>query len=334
MTHRTALLLAAAAITLPACKAKTSASIDPATLASFAPLPVTMETPTNPLTDAKENLGRMLYYDTRLSLNHNISCNSCHDLSAYGVDGRRVSPGTTNQEGGRNSPTVYNAALHLAQFWDGRAPTVEEQAKGPILNPVEMGMPGSRAVLERLHAAPAYRAAFRAAFPGEADPISYENVGRAIGAFERRLVTPGSWDRFLLGDTAALTPAERQGFNAFVTAGCQGCHGGALLGGSMYQRLGVVRTWPDRSDPGRAAVTHQAADSLVFKVPSLRNVERTGPWFHNGSVTSLREAVDLMGRHQLGRELTEQQTTQILAFLHALTGELPSEYIAPPTASQ
>jgi cytochrome c peroxidase len=334
MKNRSSLLLVAAALVFPACRTQSSASIDPTTLTAFAPLPAAMESPSNPLTLTKENLGRTLYYDARLSLNNNISCNSCHDLSAYGVDGRRVSPGTNKQLGARNSPTVYNAAAHLAQFWDGRASTVEEQAKGPILNPVEMGMPSGAVVLERLRAVPAYRDAFRAAFPRQANPITYENVGLAIGAFERRLVTPGAWDRFLSGDTTALTPAERRGFNTFVAVGCTACHSGALLGGSMYQKLGAAQAWPDTSDVGRAAITHQASDAMVFKVPSLRNVEHTGPYFHNGSVARLHEAVRLMGKYQLGRDISDDQATQIMAFLHSLTGEMPAAYAAPRAVEQ
>jgi cytochrome c peroxidase len=317
----------------PACKRQEQASarIEPAQLAAFAPLPAAMESPANPLSEARVDLGRMLFYESSLSANHNVSCNSCHDLSKYGVDGRQFSLGTTQQLGGRNAPTVYNAAAHLAQFWDGRAPTVEEQAKGPVLNPVEMAMPSGAAVIARLRAVPAYREAFRRAFPGQTEPITYDNVGLAIGAFERRLVTPAPWDRYLQGDSAALTPAERAGFNVFFSTGCQACHTGALLGGTMYQKLGMVRPWGDTSDIGRASVTHQPADTLVFKVPSLRNVERTGPYFHNGSVGSLHQAVTLMARHQLGRDLTEEQAAQIVAFLHALTGEVPASYIAPMT---
>lgn len=333
MTKQLAGLVVAAALLVPACKRQEQASarIDPAQLAAFAPLPAAMESPENPLTEPKVDLGRTLYYDTRLSRDQDLSCNSCHDLKNYGVDGRQFSVGTKKQLGGRNGQTVYNAAAHLAQFWDGRAPTVEEQAKGPVLNPVEMGMPSGDAVIARLRAVSAYRTAFRAAFPGQANPINYDNVGVAIGAFERRLVTPGRWDRFLQGDTAALTPAEKVGFNTFTATGCQACHTGVLLGGSMYQKIGVVRPWPDKSDVGRVAITHQASDSLVFKVPSLRNIERTAPYFHNGSVATLPEAVRLMAQHQLGRDLTEQQVTQIVAFLNALTGEIPASYIAPKT---
>jgi len=331
MSTKVSALLLSAALLVPACKRHEQAAVkvDAAQLAAFAPLPAAMESPANPLTEAKTDLGRTLFYDTRLSHDQDLSCNSCHDLKAYGVDQRQFSVGTKHQLGGRNSQTVYNAAAQLAQFWDGRAPTVEEQAKGPILNPVEMAMPNSQAVIARLRAVPVYREAFRKAFPGQSDPITYDNVGLAIGAFERRLVTPSPWDRYLQGDTAALTPAEKQGFNTFMATGCQACHNGALMGGSMYEKIGVVRPWPDRTDIGRAAITHQASDTLVFKVPSLRNVERTAPYFHRGTAATLHEAVLLMAQHQLGRDLTEQQVSEIEAFLHALTGEVPAAYIAP-----
>src|SRR5512135_3399939 len=261
MSTRVSALVLVLAVLVPACKRQeqAAAKIDPAQLAAFAPLPAVMESPANPLTEAKVDLGRTLYYDTRMSVDQDLSCNSCHDLKAYGVDRRQFSVGTKHQLGGRNAPTVYNAAAHVAQFWDGRAPTVEEQAKGPVLNPVEMGMPSSQAVIARLRAVPAYRAAFRQAFPGQADPVTYDNVGLAIGAFERRLVTPSRWDLYLQGDTAALMPAERVGFNTFTAAGCQACHNGALMGGSMYQKIGLVQPWPDRTDIGRAAITHQAS---------------------------------------------------------------------------
>jgi cytochrome c peroxidase len=183
-------------------------------------------------------------------------------------------------------------------------------------------------VIARLRAAAAYRAAFRKAFPGEVNPINYNNVGLAIGAFERRLVTPGRWDRFLQGDTAALTPAEKRGFNTFMATGCQACHSGVLLGGAMYQKIGMLQPWPDKSDVGRVAVTHQPADSLVFKVPSLRNVAQTAPYFHKGTAATLQEAVRLMARHQLGKDLTGEQVVDIVTFLNALTGEIPTSYIA------
>ncbi|HSH13253.1 MAG TPA: cytochrome-c peroxidase, partial [Desulfurivibrionaceae bacterium] len=177
--------------------------VTPAQLAMFAPLPVAMPSPDNPMTPAKVDLGRRLYYETALSEDHQMSCNSCHALTGYGVDNRQFSTGFKGQLGGRNAPTVYNAAAHVAQFWDGRAPTVEEQAKGPILNPVEMAMPNSNEVIKHLKANPTYVRAFQAAFPGEKEPVNYDNLGKAIGAFERGLVTPSRWDAYLKGDKTA-----------------------------------------------------------------------------------------------------------------------------------
>jgi cytochrome c peroxidase len=299
-------------------------------LAVFAPLPTVMRGPGPAPTAEQIALGRALFYETRLSNGHDVSCNSCHALNGYGADGRRVSFGHRGQTGNRNSPTVYNAAAQIAQFWDGRAPTVEAQAKGPILNPAEMGMPDSGAVLAHMRETPAYVAAFRAAFPGERQPITYDNVGRAIGAFERGLVTPARWDKFLAGDTTALTPEEQRGAATFVRVGCAGCHNGAYVGGGAFQKLGLVRPWPSRADSGRFNVTHQPGDLFVFKVPVLRNVAMTGPYFHDGSVASLDSAIRFMGRHQLGAELTDVQVRSIHAWLGALTGALPEAYIAEP----
>jgi cytochrome c peroxidase len=307
-----------------------SAMLARAELAMFAVLPAAMPAPGAPASAAEVALGRRLFYETLLSNGHDVSCNSCHALNGYGADGRRVSFGSVGHVGGRNAPTVYNAAGHLAQFWDGRAATVEEQAKGPILNAVEMGMPSSDAVLTHLRASASYRAAFASAYPGQAAPINYDNVGRAIGAFERGLVTPSRWDAYLAGDSAALTPAERRGVAAFVQTGCASCHSGAYIGGQMYRRLGLVKPWPTATDSGRIAVTHVAADRFVFKVPSLRNVEQTAPYFHDGSVASLDSAIVLMARHQLGRELDTGTVASIRAWLGTLTGTLPAAYIAEP----
>jgi cytochrome c peroxidase len=333
-TRLLAAVLMATAVT--ACQRRapstSMAHLDSMRLAQFAPLPDSIPTPNNPITEAKVSLGRTLFYETRLSRDHDLSCNSCHDLTTYGVDHRAVSTGAMGQHGTRNAPTVYNAAGHFAQFWDGRAPTVEEQAKGPILNPVEMAMPSDRALLTELAAIPAYREAFRRAFPGETNPVTYDNVGAAIAAFERRLVTPSRWDALLKGNDNALTPAEKEGFNTFVEAGCVSCHNGAYLGGQMYQKAGLVTPWPDRADPGRVAVTHQPSDTMVFKVPSLRNIAMTAPYFHNGGTASLDEAVRMMGRYQLGRDLTDAQVVSIVTYLRTLTGAIPTGTIAaPPT---
>jgi cytochrome c peroxidase len=225
---------------------------------------------------------------------------------------------------------VYNAAGHIAQFWDGRAADVEEQAKGPILNPIEMAIPSAEAAIARLAAIPGYREAFAAAFPEDARPLTYDNLGKAIGAFERQLLTPSRWDRYLEGDDRALTADEKRGLRQFLDTGCQACHNGAYMGGRMFQRVGVVRPWPDSTDPGRFAVTRQGADSLVFKVPGLRNIAKTAPYFNDGGTPALDAGVALMARHQLGRDLTDRQVADLLLFLGALTGELPARYLTPP----
>lgn len=304
--------------------------VSAAELAMFAPLPAVMAPPGMERTPAQIALGRRLYHETLLSDGHDVSCNTCHPLNGYGADGRKVSFGDLGHAGTRNSPTVYNAAGQVAQFWDGRATTIEAQAKGPILNSVEMAMPDSAAVLAHMRASPDYRAAFAAAFPGDRAPVSYENVGRAIGAFERGLVTPSRWDRYLAGDDGALNAAEERGLATFVHVGCTSCHNGAYVGGQSLMKLGAVKPWPTASDSGRFKVTGKPADLFVFKVSSLRNVEKTGPYFHDGSVASLDEAIRLMGRHQLGVELTAAQVNEIHVWLASLTGELPGEYIAQP----
>jgi len=313
-----------------ACQRGKDVAVNSTQLSAFAPLPASVPTAANPTTPAKVDLGWRLYYETQLSANGTQSCNTCHLLDAYGADGKSVSTGVTGAKGGRNAPTVYNAAGHIAQFWDGRAPDVEAQAKGPILNPIEMGMPSAGDVMARLGKIPGYRDAFAAAFPGETNPMTYDNVGNAIGAFERQLLTPSRWDRFLGGDDAALTPAEKQGLNEFLATGCQGCHNGAFMGGQMFQRLGVVQPWPNKSDLGRYTVTKAPADSMVFKVPSLRNIAETGPYFNSGSVATLEEGVRLMARHQLGKELTPDQVASITTYLKTLTGTVPTRYLVPP----
>jgi cytochrome c peroxidase len=287
---------------------------------------------TNPTTPAKVELGWRLYYETQLSADGSQSCNSCHPLDAYGVDGQAVSTGVTGEKGGRNAPTVYNAAGHVAQFWDGRAPDVEEQAKGPILNPIEMAMPSPAEAIARLAKIPGYREAFAAAFPDDPQPLTYDNLGKAIGAFERQLLTPARWDRYLAGDASALTDDEKRGLQEFLGAGCQACHNGPWMGGRMFQRVGVAQPWPVTTDPGRVVVTRQPADSMVFKVPGLRNIVKTAPYFNDGNVPSLDAGVKLMARHQLGRELSQRQVASILMFLGSLTGDVPAAYVTPPPA--
>lgn len=303
---------------------------DTTALKLFKPLPEAMQSSDHPSNPAMVDLGRVLFYDPRLSKANDVSCNSCHNLTTYGVDNRAVSTGHLRQTGNRNSPTVYNAAGHFVQFWDGRAADVEAQAKGPVMNPVEMGITSEAEVVSRLKAIPAYVAMFRKAFPGQADPVTFDNMATAIGAFERGLLTPSRWDKYLKGDETALTAAEKAGFRQFVEAGCAGCHSGALVGGSLYQKAGLVKPWPNQSDLGRYAVTKQNTDKMLFKVPSLRNVLKTGPYFHNGETARIEEAVAAMGSHQTGASLDEQQIRSIVTWLGALTGEIPAAYIKQP----
>jgi len=299
-------------------------------LQMFAPLPAVMSSPDNPVTDAKVTLGRILYYDPRLSANQKISCNTCHPLDAYGAQSTPVSTGHKNQKGNRNAPTVYNAAGHFVQFWDGRAPTVEEQAKGPITNPVEMAMPSNAAAVQVIKSMPDYVALFHTAFPEVKDPVTYNNMALAIGAFERELVTPSRWDAFIQGDQTALTDAEKSGFNTFAAVGCQWCHYGPFVGGAVYQKLGVVKPWPVQTDQGRYQVTKEETDRMVFKVPSLRNIKKTGPYFHDGSVATLDQAIRNMAVHQRGVTLNDAQVKSIETWMDSLTGQVPLSYIKPP----
>jgi cytochrome c peroxidase len=306
-------------------------TIDPAELTAFAPLPDEVPAAGGAASADLVALGKLLYFEPRLSKSQKISCNSCHDLATYGVDNQPTSDGHKGQRGDRNSPTVFNAAGHFAQFWDGRAPDVEAQAKGPVLNPVEMAMPAEPVVVKVLESMPEYVDLFKRAFPNEPKPVSYDNMAKAIGAFERKLMTPSRWDKYLKGDKTALTQEEMAGFKTFVAVGCKSCHAGALLGGSFYQKIGLAKPFPRSTDPGREKVTKNAADESVFKVPSLRNIEKTGPYFHDGQTAGLDQAVRDMGEYQLGRALTAEETAQIIDFLKVLTGTIDPELIKPPT---
>ena len=319
-----------AEVKAPVVEAPKPAGFDMTRLAAFQALPADMASEQNPSTPERVALGKLLYFDKRLSKSQALSCNSCHDLGKGGVDGAQFSTGHKGQLGGRNSPTVFNAALHVAQFWDGRAATVEDQAKGPVLNPVEMAMPDAKGVEKVLTSIPQYVEAFGKAFPGEKEPVSFDNAAKAIAAFERKLVTPGRWDRFLGGDTEALTQAEKDGFDTFMSAGCVSCHAGVGVGGGMYQKLGLVQPWPNQKDQGRFEVTKAEADKMMFKVPSLRNIAKTAPYFHDGSAKTLPEAIRMMAKHQLGKELSDAEVASIATFLGALSGEAPAELVAAP----
>jgi cytochrome c peroxidase len=278
--------------------------------------------------DAKVKLGHFLYYDKRLSKTEKISCNSCHNLATFGVDNLSVSPGDAGKTGDRNSPTVLNAALHNFQFWDGRAKDVEEQAGMPILNPVEMEIPSKDFLMKRLSQTDLYPSMFKDAFPEDSNPISYDNLQKAIGAFERSLITPSRFDKYLAGDKSALTLQEKKGLVAFYTVGCNTCHNGNLLGGNMFQKFGVhddywKHTGSKNIDKGMYTLNKDESKMYMFKVPTLRNVEKTAPYFHDGSVSDLKQAVKIMAKIQLDRDLTDEESSRITAFLGSLTGEVP-----------
>ncbi|HTB60647.1 MAG TPA: cytochrome c peroxidase [Polyangia bacterium] len=285
----------------------------------------------SPATDPNRvALGRLLFHDPRLSKGQEVSCNSCHILTRFGIDGRVTSAFHGEQGGKRNVPSVFNAATHIAQFWDGRALTVETQASQAITNPVEMAMPNEEAVVAALSRVPQYVEMFHAAFPSDEQPISVRNAGEAIGAFERGLVTKSRWDKFMAGDRAALTAREKQGLDVFMQRGCIVCHAGPQVGGTSLQRVGAVYPWPNQADRGRLEVTHFELDRMVFKVPSLKNIAETGPYFHDGSTSSLEVAIRLMAFHQLGIEIIDNEVYAIADWMRSMTGEPDAAYLAEP----
>jgi cytochrome c peroxidase len=306
----------------------------------FEPIPEQpLDLPGVQATPERVELGKMLYFETRLSESHTISCNSCHMVGLGGVDMLETSIGHRWQTGARNAPTVLNAVLNTAQFWDGRAKDLEEQAGGPIENPVEMASTHEH-VVEMLSAIPGYVDMFAKAFPDDPDPINIKNVTDSIALFEATLVTPDApFDRYLKGDENALTAEQKEGLRLFVDNGCAACHSGINLGGDQYQPFGVVELpgaeFLPPDDKGRFEVTKSVSDEYVFKVPSLRNIALTPPYFHTGRSWDLRQAVAVMGASQLGIELTEAEVDKITAFMHALTGEQPQVIypILPPSVA-
>jgi cytochrome c peroxidase len=305
-------------------------AFNPRLLRRFRALRTALDPAGQALLTGQVELGRTLYFDTRLSKNGTLSCNGCHPLNRYGTDAEVTSPGNEGKRGARNAPTVYHAAGQFALFWDGRALDLEAQAKFPILNPIEMAMESGLQVERTLQRIPEYAAMFQRAFPRDKQPISFAHVAQALSAFERGLVTPARWDRYLTGDNTALSAAEVEGLRVFTNVGCMVCHTGEFVGGSMFEKVGVVEPWPNQKDLGRYSVTKDERDRMVFKVPTLRNVEKTAPYFHDGSVATLTEAVRMMGRHQLGLELSDDEIAAIELWLKSLTGQLPMDYIKPP----
>jgi cytochrome c peroxidase len=295
----------------------------------FEPIPMEAPAVTGiERTPARVELGKMLYFEPRLSESHAISCNSCHMVGLGGVDLQETSIGHHWQRGGRNAPTVLNAVFNTAQFWDGRAKDLQEQAGGPLVNPIEMGTTEQH-VVEQLKGIPGYVDAFKQAFGGQASPITFENVRNSIALFEATLLTPNApFDRYLRGDQSALTAQQREGLQLFISKGCAVCHRGMNVGGGMYAPFGVVERpgaeFLPPGDKGRFEVTKTVSDEYVFRVPTLRNIDLTPPYFHTGKAWDLRQAVAVMGSSQLGTELSDAQVDRITDFLHSLTGEQPA----------
>lgn len=284
---------------------------------------------------AMVELGKKLFFDPRLSKSGFISCNSCHNLSMGGTDNLKTSIGHNWNQGPINAPTVLNSSMNLAQFWDGRAADLKAQAGGPIANPGEMASTHTLAV-EVLQSIPAYVKAFKSVFASET--VDIDKVTTAIAAFEATLVTPDSrFDKWLKGNKKALTADETAGYKLFKDSGCVACHNGPAVGGNSYQKMGVVEPYKATSPAeGRVAVTGKDADRFNFKVPTLRNIELTYPYFHDGEAATLTQAVETMGRVQLGKKFTDAENAQIVAFLKTLTGKQPSFAlpILPPSTDK
>jgi len=310
--------------------------------AIFKPLPVDAATPAYPLTPARVELGRQLFYETRVSTDGKQSCAECHQPQHYGTDALPRSVGNAGRLIPRNAPTVFNTALQFAQHYGGNRQDVEEQALKALVSPLAYGNKDYAAAEARLRAIAGYRPLFERAFPGEAEPVTAKNWSLAIGAYERTLITPAPFDRYLQGNSAALSGQARRGLDKFMTVGCAGCHSGALVGGGMYQKFGITADyWTQTGSPeidlfkghdkGRFQDTKDEADAFMFKVQQLRNVAVTPPYFHDGSVAALGDAVRVMARLQLGAQLSEADVADIVAFLESLTGEVPVNFASVPT---
>ncbi len=297
--------------------------------------PIEPIAPVKEINLAQVELGKKLYFDRRLSKSGFISCNSCHNLSMGGTDNLKSSVGHNWQQGSINAPTVLNSSMNIAQFWDGRAANLKEQAGGPIASPTEMAFTHTL-VIDVLESIPQYVIEFKLVFG--TDSINIDHVTQAIAEFEKTLVTPNSrFDQWLLGNKDVLTEEELAGYQIFKQSGCVICHNGAAVGGNSFQKMGVIEPYKAKSPAeGLSAVTGKDSDRFKFKVPTLRNVELTYPYFHDGEAETLTEAVDVMGRLQLGKEFSQDENTRIVAFLKTLTGNQPSFMIPilPPSTDK
>lgn len=290
-----------------------------------------VDNPQNPVTPVKIRLGKMLYHDPRLSKSGFLSCNTCHNIATFGMSNLPTDIGHKWASGDVNSPTVLNAAFNVAQFRNGRAKDLEAQAKGPILEPVEMGMPSEEAVVARIKSIPPYRKLFAEAFPNEKESLTYDNIARAIAAFERTLLTPSKFDKFLLGDGKALNDSEKGGLKVFIEKNCIECHHGIGIGGNDFHKMGEKKPYKTTNPAkGRFDVTKKPEDMMVFRVPILRNVAMTYPYFFDGQVWDLGAAIKTIADIQLDVQLTNDEVRAIAAFLRTLTGTIPREALGLP----
>jgi cytochrome c peroxidase len=301
----------------------------------FKPLPKNAATPDFPITPDRVELGRKLFFDPRISVDGTVSCSRCHLSALYGTDGLPKSKGVFDRLNDRGAPTVLNAALQFKAHWRGDRENVEDQARQAPTGHQSFGNPDNAAAMAKIKAIAGYSELFHRAFPDQQDPVTADNWGKAIGAYERTLVTPSRFDEYLIGRTEALSESERQGLRTFMDTGCSGCHDGVVVGGGMFRKFGVVEDyWKETGSPepdkGRFDVTQNPADMYVFKVPALRNVAMTPPYFHDGSARSLSEAVRIMAKVQLGKTLSHQETNAIARFLGSLTGSLPQSFAEAP----
>lgn len=301
----------------------------------FGTLPEVITSPDNPITAEKVALGKALFYESRISVDGTVSCARCHPLGLYAVDGLTKSIGNRCRVSARNAPTVLNAAAQISAHWVGNRTGVEDQARQSLVGGPSFGMASYQAAEARLRAIPGYVTLFKRAFPREPEPVTAEHFALAVGAFERTLVTPAPFDAFVGGDGASLTARQKSGLKDFIEAGCASCHSGPYLGGADYEKFGVAEPYWKRTvsaeiDEGRFSVTKDEADRYVFKVPILRNVEMTAPYFHDGSAGRLADAVRIMGQVQLGTELGESEIKDLVEFLKSLTGRIPAAALEVP----
>lgn len=301
---------------------------------NFQPLPADAGTKDFPVAAERVALGRMLFFDPRISIDGTGSCVRCHQPALYGTDGLAKSQALQGKILPRNAPTILNSGLQFKAHWDGVFENVEAQAVRSLLGP-GFGNADNATAMARIRAIAGYPELFRRAFPQDADPVTAENWGKAIGAYERTLMTPGRFDEYLRGKIDALTATERSGLQIFISKGCADCHGGAGVGGTSYEKFGVVVDyWKETKSPeidkGRFDVTKEMADMYFFKVPSLRNVSMSPPYFHDGVTKTLPEAVRIMAKVQLGSDLTDTETKQIVSFLESLTGRIPESFATAP----